>query len=563
MYTTSPLSIYSEILTLALKQLKPIKYKLKSKGSVIFVPRTLQTRLGRMKTNIFCFILIALLGITISTSIAQQNGDDPKTNTEVEALRKRVSELEDKLKIVENVEKMELAAKLAEAQAKLIDAEYGKLKLELRESNQKWLIEWFVIFLTIIAAVGTPSWLLLKSGINKIINNLKTSADQLIADEVENSLNGFKDSVKQVDTLTNELKEAVEKVNVLEDQLRILNKEHAVSVLREYMDIRYSEENPFVEQINDLPERALLDIFNDEMYFLGFRRWVAEVLTFRESILLVSPLLNFLNSVVDSERYDETSSTDKRDLFRLVSFLSEIPTHETYEGLKTFLNRLLTENPRHKDIFLTCTVFSLAEISTTLGIGELTSKLKNVIQDLDFSQRDPERLIKLAIYFDKFAEPDGIKELFYSPLALLMGLEDVEKECLELLEKYDPEFVSEWNEIKAANRRTETRRLMNQNQQLEIPIQPVEQPILCSPYEEPAEHWRYDTENGEAVKQPGRREAGYWYKTERTGSAQLGLFQEEERDDLPIVNMLRADVKRWRETNYRNATNVTRELLRH
>ena len=53
---------------------------------------------------------------------------------------------------------------------------------------------------------------------------------------------------------------------------------------------------------------------------------------------------------------------------------------------------------------------------------------------------------------------------------------------------------------------------MNQNQQLDIPIQPVEQPILCSPYEEPAEHWRYDTENGEAVKQPGRREAGIGIK---------------------------------------------------
>ena len=104
---------------------------------------------------------------------------------------------------------------------------------------------------------------------------------------------------------------------------------------------------------------------------------------------------------------------------------------------------------------------------------------------------------------------------------------------------------------------------MTQNQQNDIPIQPVEDPILCSPYEEPTEHWRYNTESGEAVKQPGRREAGYWYKTDRTGSAQLDLFQEEERDDLPIVNLLRADVKRWRETNYRNATNVTRELLRH
>ena len=104
---------------------------------------------------------------------------------------------------------------------------------------------------------------------------------------------------------------------------------------------------------------------------------------------------------------------------------------------------------------------------------------------------------------------------------------------------------------------------MNQSQQNDIPIQPVEQPILCSPYDEPNRHWIYDTNTGEAVKNPGRREAGYWYKTQRTGSVQLSLFQEEERDDLPLVNALRADVKRWRETNYRNATVVTRELLRH
>ena len=102
---------------------------------------------------------------------------------------------------------------------------------------------------------------------------------------------------------------------------------------------------------------------------------------------------------------------------------------------------------------------------------------------------------------------------------------------------------------------------MNQNQ-TDIPIQPVEQPILCSPYEKPNAHWFYD-QNGEVIRQAGRREAGYWYKTQRTGSEQLQMFREEEWDDLPLVNALRADVERWRETNYRNATPVTRELLRH
>ena len=105
---------------------------------------------------------------------------------------------------------------------------------------------------------------------------------------------------------------------------------------------------------------------------------------------------------------------------------------------------------------------------------------------------------------------------------------------------------------------------MNQDQ-LEIPIQPVEQPILCNPYEEPDAHWVYDTDTGEATQRQGRREAGYWYKTQRTGTEQLQMrfIQEEQRDDLPLVNALRNDVRRWRASNYRNATKVTRELLRH
>lgn len=88
-----------------------------------------------------------------------------------------------------------------------------------------------------------------------------------------------------------------------------------------------------------------------------------------------------------------------------------------------------------------------------------------------------------------------------------------------------------------------------------IPIQPVNKPILCSPYAEPTEHWVYDTSTGEASRFPGRRPAGYWFKTRRTGDATLMLksFAEEERDDLPLVNRLRAEVKRWRWDGCRNS----------
>jgi type III restriction enzyme len=100
-------------------------------------------------------------------------------------------------------------------------------------------------------------------------------------------------------------------------------------------------------------------------------------------------------------------------------------------------------------------------------------------------------------------------------------------------------------------------------QQEQIPIQPVENPILCSPYKEPDQHWLYDTKTGIPTKTLGRRPASYWFKTERTGGAQLDFLAEEERDDLPLVNALRDDVRRWRGSNWENASETTKKLLRH
>ena len=97
----------------------------------------------------------------------------------------------------------------------------------------------------------------------------------------------------------------------------------------------------------------------------------------------------------------------------------------------------------------------------------------------------------------------------------------------------------------------------------DIPIQPVENPIICNPYDEPTHYWWYDPRTGGASKLEGRRPAGYWYKTEKVGTGDLPLFTQEERDDLPLVNLLREDVRRWRKSGYRGASPVTRELLRH
>lgn len=94
-----------------------------------------------------------------------------------------------------------------------------------------------------------------------------------------------------------------------------------------------------------------------------------------------------------------------------------------------------------------------------------------------------------------------------------------------------------------------------------VPTQAVEDPILNGPYEEPKEHWTY--QGGVPHRIPQRRPASYWFKSQKVGESQQGLFAEEDRDDLPLVNRLRDDVRRWRESGYRGVSPVTRDLFRH
>ena len=47
--------------------------------------------------------------------------------------------MEKQLQTVENVEKMDLQAKLADANAKLANTEFGKFERKLRDSNDDWL----------------------------------------------------------------------------------------------------------------------------------------------------------------------------------------------------------------------------------------------------------------------------------------------------------------------------------------------------------------------------------------------------------------------------------------
>ncbi len=98
-----------------------------------------------------------------------------------------------------------------------------------------------------------------------------------------------------------------------------------------------------------------------------------------------------------------------------------------------------------------------------------------------------------------------------------------------------------------------------------IPIQPVESPVICKPYYEPTHYWEYERTTGRANKREGRRPSAYWYKDPSADirRGQMTLELEEDRRDLVCVNKLRADVKRWRASNWEGATNVTKDLLRH
>ena len=164
-----------------------------------------------MKAFIACLLFWVLFGISALAPFAQQDQSYQKLVQEVEALETQVAALQIQLQTVENIDKMKLLAELADANVKLVNAEFGKFERELRDSNSDWLIKWIVIFLTFLALIGGFLW-----------SQYKSKTDKLIADEVEKSLKGFKAAMAQV--------------NMLKDQVRALQKEHTSEVIENFID---------------------------------------------------------------------------------------------------------------------------------------------------------------------------------------------------------------------------------------------------------------------------------------------------------------------------------------
>ena len=385
-----------------------------------------------MRKFIACLLLGALLGMIPPLLPAQQNQSAQRSNTEIEALKKRVSELEKQLQTVENADKMDLQAKPAEANAKLADTDFEKFERKLRDSNNELLRTWSSWFLGIFLGIITI-FVAILGGVSAVFWSwLRSRANQLIANEVEKNLTGFKEALKESGILKNQLGELEEAV-VVSMLERTFEADHGSK-------LGYPEQNKArrEEALKELREEPLSKIFANEKYHLAIRHRAAEILA-RKSSPLVTPVFQLLNSTLDSDAGID-SETGHR-LRKFVHLLGSIHTQDTYQGLKLFLNRLLTEDPKHKDLFLTWTVFSLGWVSVKLDMRDSRHILKASISDMKNLQLEHKALRDLARHFDILDEPAGIKEILINHAT--SGMPDVKNKCLELLQKHDPEFVKE------------------------------------------------------------------------------------------------------------------------
>lgn len=90
----------------------------------------------------------------------------------------------------------------------------------------------------------------------------------------------------------------------------------------------------------------------------------------------------------------------------------------------------------------------------------------------------------------------------------------------------------------------------------------VEQPILNSPFAEPAEHWQL--EDGQPpVRAQGRRPAGYFYRDPKAPAPEPGAPSRGSWQQLELVNLIRERLALWRDAGYPGASRTTLELLRY
>jgi type III restriction enzyme len=89
----------------------------------------------------------------------------------------------------------------------------------------------------------------------------------------------------------------------------------------------------------------------------------------------------------------------------------------------------------------------------------------------------------------------------------------------------------------------------------------VENPILCSPFVEPGEHWWIE-DGRMPERRPGRRPAGYWYRDPKAPEPEAG-FTRGVWVPLEHVNLIRERLEAWRGGGYPGTTRTTLELLEY
>lgn len=86
-------------------------------------------------------------------------------------------------------------------------------------------------------------------------------------------------------------------------------------------------------------------------------------------------------------------------------------------------------------------------------------------------------------------------------------------------------------------------------------INGIDRLIICGPYEMPSEYYRYDSDKDEYFRTQGRRPSGYQSMNE---DGKYGIHRT-----IDSVNNIRPHVDKWRESNYSDSSEVTRDLLNH
>ncbi len=82
--------------------------------------------------------------------------------------------------------------------------------------------------------------------------------------------------------------------------------------------------------------------------------------------------------------------------------------------------------------------------------------------------------------------------------------------------------------------------------------------IVCSPYEVPTQHWKYDRTRRKFELIPGRRSAGFLIASQDSKTFDdPGEFRE-----LELVNRIRGRVDTWRKNGYLGVTGITGQLLK-